>query len=430
MDVNLDTQSLPDKADVVIVGGGLVGLSLGLALTRAGLACAVIDAEDPATAAADAFDGRAFALSASSMAMLDSLEVSRHLEAPPQPINDILVSDGRAGDRFRDGGPAPLFLHFDPREGAARARRGESAPAPLGFMVESRHLRRALYRAAAADGLCLRAPARVRGLAVERGRAVVALESGAPLTAALCVAADGKTSPLRRAAGIKTVGWSYRQHGIVTTVAHQHPHNGLAQEYFLSSGPFAILPLSGRRSSLVWTERSDLAPVLMALDEAAFTAQIRYRFGAYLGDVTPVGPRWSYPLRLQLALDYRAPRLALVGDAAHCIHPIAGQGLNLGLRDVAALAEVVVEAARLGLDIGADTVLTRYQRWRRFDTLALAAVTDSLNRLFGNDFAPLRLIRDLGLDLVGRIGPVRRFLMHHAGGTVGDLPRLLRGEAL
>ena len=231
-------------------------------------------------------------------------------------------------------------------------------------------------------------------------------------------------------AGIKTVGWDYGQTGIVTTVEHELPHEGVAQEYFLPGGPFAILPMVGNRASLVWTEKTEAAKTILALDDEAFAEEMRARFGDYLGACRPVGPRWSYPLSLQLARDYVRPRLALVGDAAHGIHPIAGQGLNLGLRDVAAAAEVIVDAARLGLDIGALTVLERYQRWRRFDNVALSLLMDGLNRLFSNDIAPVRLARDLGLGLVNQIGPARRFFMRHAGGAVGDLPRLLRGEAI
>jgi 2-octaprenyl-6-methoxyphenol hydroxylase len=235
---------------------------------------------------------------------------------------------------------------------------------------------------------------------------------------------------LRRAAGIRTVEWQYRQTGIVTTVRHERPHRGIAVEHFLPAGPFAILPMTGNRSSIVWTERAELAPRLIALSDAAFSAELAARFGDFLGTVEPVGPRWTYPLGLLLAERYVAPRLALVGEAAHMIHPIAGQGLNLGIRDVAALAELVIDARRLGLDIGDDTVLQRYQQWRRFDALTLAAVTDGLNRLFSNSIAPVRLARDVGLAAVDRLPPLKRLLMRDAMGLVGDLPRLVRGEPL
>src|SRR5690606_22090543 len=293
-----------------------------------------------------------------------------------------------------------------------------------------RHMRIALQKAVAAEpAIRLVAPQSVTR--IDYGAQVTAtLGDGGTVTARLCFAADGRNSPSRAAAGIRTIGWDYGQTGIVCTVEHELPHEGVAQEYFLPGGPFAILPMVGNRSSLVWTEKTADAKAILALDDAAFAAEMRARFGDYLGDCTPVGPRWSYPLTLQLARDYVRPRLALIGDAAHGIHPIAGQGLNLGLRDVAAAAEVVVDAARLGLDIGALDVLERYQRWRRFDNVALSLVTDGLNRLFSNDIAPIRLARDLGLGAVAQMGPLRRFFMRHAAGMVGDLPRLLRGEAV
>src|SRR5690606_2649350 len=302
---------------------------------------------------------------------------------------------------------------------------------PLGSLIENRHIRIALQKAIEGNPLIrLIAPKAV--IRVDRGSSQITatLSDGARVTARLCFAADGRGSPTREAAGIRTVGWDYGQTGIVTTVEHELPHDGVAQEYFLPGGPFAILPMVGNRSSLVWTERTADAKAILALDEDAFADEMRARFGDYLGACRPSGPRWSYPLTLQLAREYVRPRLALVGDAAHGIHPIAGQGLNLGLRDVAAAAEVVVDAARLGLDIGALDVLERYQSWRRFDNVALSLVTDGLNRLFSNDIAPIRLARDLGLGAVAQMGPLRRFFMRHAAGMVGDLPRLLRGEAV
>ena len=257
-----------------------------------------------------------------------------------------------------------------------------------------------------------------------------ALSDGRQIRARLVAAADGRESPLRRAAGIRTVEWRYPQTGIVTTVRHQRPHNGIAVEHFMRAGPFAILPMTGNRSSIVWTERAELAPRLVALSDAAFSAELAARFGDFLGTVEPIGPRWTYPLTLLLAERYVATRLALVGEAAHTIHPIAGQGLNLGIRDVAALAELVIDARRLGLDIGDESVLLRYQQWRRFDALALVAVTDGLNRLFSNSLPPVQLARDVGLAAVNRFPPLKRLLMRDAMGIAGDLPRLVRGERL
>jgi 2-octaprenyl-6-methoxyphenol hydroxylase len=246
----------------------------------------------------------------------------------------------------------------------------------------------------------------------------------------LAVSAEGRNSPSREAAGISVSGWSYHQAGIVCTVRHDQPHNGVAQEHFLPAGPFAILPLVGNRSSLVWTEREDLTPTMMALDDAAFRNEVAKRFGDYLGTLEIEGPRWSYPLSLQLAESYVAPRLVLVGDAAHGMHPIAGQGLNVGLRDVAALAQVLTDAARLGFDIGGRDVLERYQRWRRFDNLTLLAVTDVLNKLFSNDIEPVRMLRGAGLAAVDKMPALKRLFMRHARGSVGKLPRLLAGEPL
>jgi 2-octaprenyl-6-methoxyphenol hydroxylase len=266
-------------------------------------------------------------------------------------------------------------------------------------------------------------------VAVAGGGVTARLSNGETVAATLAIAADGRVSPLRQAMGIKTVGWSYPQTGIVATVEHEKPHNGVAYEHFLPAGPFAILPMTGNRSSLVWTEKAALAPALLKLDDAMFNAELAKRFGAHLGRVKTAGLRWSYPLSFHIARDFVKPRFALAGDCAHGIHPIAGQGLNLGLKDAAALADVLLDAARLGQDIGALDVLKRYERWRRFDSVTLAASTDALNRLFSNDIAPLRVLRDVGLGIVDAIGPARRFFMRHAGGDVGKLPRLMKGEA-
>jgi 2-octaprenyl-6-methoxyphenol hydroxylase len=270
----------------------------------------------------------------------------------------------------------------------------------------------------------------VAGVARGPAKVEIGLAGGGRILAPICVAADGRNSALRAAAGIKCVSWDYRQTGIVCTVAHERPHRGTAQERFLPAGPFAILPMTGNRSSLVWTERADLAPAILALAADEFLAELALRFGDHLGRLSVVGPRWSYPLSLHHAESYVDRRLVLVGDAAHGIHPIAGQGLNLGLRDVAALAEVLVDAGRLGLDLGQADVLERYQRWRRVDVLSLSAVTDLLNRLFSNDIAPVKLVRDLGLAAVNALPPLKRVFMRHAMGSTGTLPRLLQGVAL
>jgi 2-octaprenyl-6-methoxyphenol hydroxylase len=320
-----------------------------------------------------------------------------------------------------------LFLHYD---------HTEVGDAPLGHIIENRAVRTGLFDCLSAiETVRLLAPARLADVEIGIGHARARLDDGTEIEASLLVAADGKTSPLRKRMGIATAEWSYPQTGIVCTMGHERPHEGVAHERFLPSGPFAVLPMTddpkeGHRSSIVWTERAAAAPAFLALDDEAFSAELAQRFGPYLGAVQVLGERWSYPLSLMHAEKYVLPRFALVGDAAHVIHPIAGQGLNLGLRDVAALSEVLVDAHRLGLDIGAVDTLAKYQRWRRFDNMALAAVTDGLNRLFSNDIGPVQLVRDLGLAAVGRVPAAKKFFMRHAMGTVGKLPRLVRGEPL
>jgi 2-octaprenyl-6-methoxyphenol hydroxylase len=398
--------------DVVIAGGGMVGMSLGLALARAGLEVVVADAEPAAIRRAAAFDGRVSSIALGSKRVLSGIGLWTALDAVAQPIEQIRVSDGEA----------PLFLHYD---------HNDVGPEPLGYIVENRDTRGALLDAVAdLSTLDHRTPCRIEALTPAPGGIIATLSDGSSVRASLAVVAEGRESKLRAAAGIRVTSWRYPQTGIVCTVAHERPHRAIAHERFLPAGPFAILPMRGNRSSIVWTEREALAPGLMGLNEAAFLAELASRFGDFLGRLSVVGPRWSYPLALSHAERYAAERLVLVGDSAHAIHPIAGQGFNLGIRDVAALAELIVDHHRLGLDIGARDVLAHYERWRRFDALALIAVTDGLNRLFSNDLAPVQLARDLGLGLVNQIKPLKRLFMRHAMGTVGDLPRLARGEKL
>ncbi len=403
------------RTDIVIAGGGMVGLTLALVLAHGGLKVTLADPLRPEQMSDQSFDGRVSALSFASVRMLRVLGLWQRLLPDAQPIFDIVVSDGALGRK-----PSPFSLHFDHHE------IGET----LGYIVENRHIRQALLAAVAERRQIAFLPGVAAGeLVIDDAFATVTLSNGKKFASPLVVAAEGKESPLREAQGIKTVGWDYPQTGIVTTVAHERPHNGVAYEHFLPNGPFAILPMTGNRSSLVWTEKTAEARRLVGLDETDFTAALALRFGEHLGDVQPTGPRWTYPLRLHLARTYAKDRFALIGDAAHTIHPIAGQGLNLGLKDAAALAETVLDAARLGLDFGRLDVLARYERWRRFDSFVLAAATDGLNRLMSNDLLPLRLVRDLGMGVVDGIPPLRRFFMRHAGGDVGTLPRLLKGEA-
>ncbi|QDO96067.1 FAD-dependent oxidoreductase [Ferrovibrio terrae] len=406
--------------DVVVIGGGLNGLTQAIALARHGISVAVIDREDPARVTEAAFDGRVSAIALASQRMLDAIGLWRHVRMA-QPMWDIRVSDG----------DSLLFVHYD---------HSEIGSAPFGYLVENRVIRQA-QQAALADcpNLELIAPMTARsidyGLSGSGAPAEIELGNGRRLRARLIVGADGRQSAIRRDAGIRTIDWSYRQTGIVCTVQHALPHEGVAQERFLPAGPFAMLPMTDdaaghHRSSLVWSEPTERAAAIMALDDAGFAAEMRQRFGTGYGDCDVVGPRWSYPFSFMLALKYTAHRMALVGDSAHGIHPIAGQGLNLGLRDIAALTEAVVDARRLGLDIGRSDVLERYERWRRVDNVVLGAVTDGLTRLFSNDIAPLRIARDLGLGMVNRIGPLKKLFMRHAMGDVGRLPRLLKGETL
>jgi 2-octaprenyl-6-methoxyphenol hydroxylase len=394
--------------DVVIIGGGLVGGTLACALAALGLHSTVIEAGDPAASLDEAFDGRASAISLTSSRLLEAVGLWPAMADDATPMRDIRVSEGAS----------PLFLHYDHRD---------VGDDPFGYMVENRHYRRALYdRIAVLAEVALLPRTRAVSVVREAGGVDVRLTGGMRIRAPLVVGAEGRHSRLREDAGIRVSGWSYRQVGIVCTVAHEQPHGFVAHERFLPAGPFAILPLKGNRSSLVWTERIERARAIMALDDNGFLVELARRFGNFLGALRIVGPRWSYPLSLQFAERSVAPRLALVGDAVHAMHPIAGQGLNMGLRDVAALSEVLSDARDLGLDLGAADVLARYQRWRRFDNTLMLALTDGLNRLFGIEAPPIRLARDIGLAMVNVLPPVKSFFMRHAMGTVGELPRLMR----
>jgi 2-octaprenyl-6-methoxyphenol hydroxylase len=416
-----------DRFDLAIVGAGLNGSLLALAAGRSGLRVALIDRLPLATMTDAGFDGRTTAVAFTSQKLFEALDTWQELAAEAEPILDIRISD--AG---HDGRPSGLFLHFDHREAAGE---GE-APAPMGWIVENRLLRQALLRRLAACAeVELIAPDEVISTDRNAHRAEIALRSGRRLAARLVASAEGRSGTMREDAGIGARAWSYDQIAIVLVACHERPHRGVAQEKFLPGGPFAILPMrdsaDGRhRSSIVWSERSDLARRLLELDAPRFQTEFARRFGDHLGAATTIGPRWSHPLGLVHAERYVEQRLVLVGDAAHGLHPIAGQGYNLGVRDIAALVEVLIDAKRLGLDIGAADTLERYAQWRRADNLTMVAATDLLNRLFSNDIKPLRLIRDLGLAAVNRTPALRRFFVRHAMGLVGDLPKLIRGERL
>ncbi len=401
-----------DCTDVLIVGGGPVGGSLACALASAGISSVVVDRAPAEELLAPSFDGRATAVAQGPKKMLKQIGVWRTLGTNVTPIKDIRVADGQSR----------LFLHYDHEDV------GEDA---LGYMVENRRLRHAVLTAAKAfPAVTYIAPSEIDALERTERAVTASLISGDLLTASLVVGADGRNSFVRDHAGLALTQWPYHQSGIVCTVEHEKPHYNIAHEHFYPAGPFAILPLTGNRSSIVWTESEADAAGLVALAEADFISELAQRAGDFMGALEVVGPRWSYPLSLQYTRTSTAPRLALAGDSAHGIHPIAGQGLNMGLRDVAALAEVLADARRLGLDIGSSQVLQKYDQWRRFDNTIMLASTDGLNRLFSNDIAPLRIARDLGLAAVNHVGPLKKFLMRQAMGLTGTLPRLLRGVPL
>ena len=412
-----DSSSGTVSADVLIVGGGLVGGTLACALAAEGLDVAVVDSEAPEAAAAPKADGRVSAIALSSKRLLEAAGLWRDLARDAAPIRDIRVAEGHT----------PFFLHYDSTEVG-----GE----PFGFMVENRNLRRAIIRRMAAERrVVLFAPARVKTL--DRGAVAVAAEIQTAqgirrVRAPLVVAADGRASRTRRDAGIGATKRGYDQTAIVCAVRHERSHDFIAHEMFRPAGPFALLPMNdygGRRSAVVWSERPDVAPLMMALDDESFAAEIQARAGDFLGAISLDSPRWAYPLSVQFAQRMVAHRLALAGDAAHAMHPVAGQGLNMGLRDVAALAEILGEAKSLGLDLGQAAVLDRYGRWRRFDNGVMLAMTDTLVRFFSNDIGPIKAARALGLSAVNRIPPLRRLFARHAMGVVGDLPRSMRGDS-
>ncbi len=450
------------RADVLIGGAGFAGLALAIAL-RQGLGPSVsVVVADPGLGKAHTEDLRASAIAAAARRLFQTIGAWDAVARDAQPILDMAVTDSRLRDAVR-----PVFLTF-----AGEVEPGE----PFAHMIENAPLLDALLARAKKEGVDLRASAveafgtpsahagpsvrpresgdpgshperaslgsRLRGNEQRKGlrskepypgtaqQIDVRLTKGETISARLLVAADGARSPIRERAGIQSIGWTYAQSAIVTTVKHERDHSGRAEEHFLPGGPFAILPLKGRRSSIVWAEEAREAERIVALLDDEFHGELERRFGLRLGEIKVAGPRRAYPLGLSVARSFVGERLALVGDAAHVIHPIAGQGLNLGLRDVAALAEAIVDAARLGLDIGSATVLDRYQRWRRFDTMAMGVATDGLNRLFSNSSDALRILRDVGLGLVERAPALKDVFIREAAGLTGEVPKLLRGEAL
>lgn len=403
-------------ADILIVGGGLVGAVAARALSNSGLSIIVVDGQDPSLATSAAFDGRASAVAAASKRLLTAIGIWPYLEKDVSPILDIRVADGAS----------PMFLHYDHEDVGV---------GPLGYLAENRHIRCASLSALENDpNIIFLAPMRVEKLVRDSNHITATLSDGSVVTASLAIAADGRGSKTRENARIKTTDWRYPQEAIVCTVEHEKPHAFIAHEHFLPAGPFAILPLKGtperpaQRSSIVWTERAAHARQFIELDDPSFIRELSRRFGDFMGKISVVGPRFCHPLGLQFADTSVAQRLVLIGDADHGMHPIAGQGLNMGYRDVAALVDVLAEARHVGLDIGSAAVLERYQRWRRFDNTLMLAVTDGLNRLFSNDIAPIRLARDIGLGGVNRMPGLKKILMRSAMGLSGDLPTLMRAD--
>ena len=408
---------MSERTDIVIAGGGLNGTALALALASGGFSVTRADPVKAEIRADAGFDGRGYALSLASVQVLRALGLWSGLQDNAQPILDIRITDGRPGE-----GPSPLMLEFDHRE---------IEEGPMGYMIEDRFVRQALIAAvAASDRITHRDGIGVSDHAATPSGVTVTFMDGQTLEASLLIGCDGKTSPTAKRSGIRRQGWSYGQTSLVCAIEHEKPHEGCAHQYFLPAGPLAILPLPGNRSSIVWTEREAEARRISALDDADYLDVLGPRFGRFLGEIGLAGTRFSYPLSLSLTDRLVADRVALAGDAAHAVHPIAGQGLNAGLKDVAALAEVLVDARRRGEDIGTPLVLERYQRWRRFDIATLALATDGFNRLFSNDNPLLRIGRDLGLAAVNALPGLRRGFIREDAGLTGDLPRLAKGQPL
>lgn len=404
-------------SEIAIVGGGLNGCALAIALASGGLSVTLIDSLAVDAVQDDSFDGRSYALALASKRLLGAVGVWDDIAENAQPMLEIKVTDGRAGE-----GPSPFWMHFD---------HTEIEEGPMGFMVEDRHLRRAfLAKIAKDDRITHVTPETVIAQSVDHAGETISLASGKSIRTRLLIGCDGRRSGVAERAGIRRSFKDYGQTALVAAIGHELPHNGIAHQFFMPAGPLAILPLTGNRSSIVWAETHSRAAELSALSDDAFIEALRPAFGDFLGDIHVTGARFSYPLNLTLADRLVGNRLVLVGDAAHGVHPIAGQGLNLGLRDVGALAQVLVDARRRGEDIGTDAVLARYAEWRRFDTTTLAMATNTFNDLFSNDNPILRAGRDIGMGLVNAFPSLRRNFIREAAGLTGDVPRLLQGHAL
>ncbi len=402
--------------DLLIVGGGLNGPALALAAANAGLSVTIIDALPAQARMSSDFDGRGYALSLGSQRLLKAIGLWAAVAPHAQPILDVKVTDGKPGEA-----PAPFMLEFD---------HAEIDDGPVGFMLEDRFLRRAFLNALDGHARITQIEGMVAAQDISERGAVLTLADGTTIAGKLVVGCDGRASGTAVRAGIKRTGWSYKQTALVCAIQHEKPHGGCAHQYFLPPGPLAILPLPDNQSSIVWTESDKVAQQIQALSDEDYLAVLKPRFGDFLGEISLAGGRFTYPLNITLANAFYAPRVALVGDAAHGMHPIAGQGLNAGLKDVGALTEVLVEAHRRGEDIGREDVLARYSQWRHFDIATMALMTDTFNKLFSNDNPMLRLVRDLGMGVVNALPNVRREAIREAAGVNGDLPKLMRGIPL
>ncbi len=408
---------MKNTSDILIVGGGLNGPTLALALAQTGHSVTIVDALPRGGFEDEDFDGRGYALALASQRLLDQIGIWPMVAKQAQPMLEIKASDGHAGE-----GASPFFLHFDHRE---------IEEGPMGYMLEDRYLRRALLRALEGEpGITQLNEARVVAQEADQTGVTLTLENGETLRGGILVGADGRKSGTAARAGITRSGWDYGQTALVCAIDHENPHHGIAHQFFMEPGPLAILPLPGNRCSIVWSENTAMAEAIHGLDDAEYIAALKPRFGDFLGEISLAGKRFTYPLNLTIANSFIGTRMALIGDAAHGMHPIAGQGLNAGLRDVGALAEVLTLAKRRGEDVGSSLVLERYQQWRRFDTATLVASTDLVNKLFSNDNPLLRIGRDLGMGMVNSLPGLRRGFMREAAGLTGDLPRLLKGDPI
>ncbi|MCY4303207.1 MAG: UbiH/UbiF/VisC/COQ6 family ubiquinone biosynthesis hydroxylase [Aestuariivita sp.] len=403
--------------DILIIGSGLNGATLAIALARAGHGVTIIDQAKQHKEHITTFDGRSYALALASQRLLEAIDVWGKVANYAQPILEIKVSDGCIAE-----GPAPFWIHFD---------KDELDEGPMGYMIEDRHLRPALLKAISQENkILLINEHSVISQEISTSGVKIILDNDVEVEGRILVGSDGGESDTAKRAGITYTKWNYHQESLVCAVRHELPHNGIAHQLFLPAGPLAILPLENHRSSIVWSEDSMKAQQINAMTDEEYMAELGPRFGHFLGDIILEGKRYSYPLRLSLAQNIIDHRLALIGDAAHTIHPIAGQGLNAGLRDVGALTEVLTKAARRGEDIGSITVLKRYQQWRRFDTVTLALATDSFNRIFSNDIPIFRAVRNVGMGIVNSFPDLKRKLIREAAGLSGDLPQLLKGKQI